>query len=77
LRWSCKHFGRKNPCKKSTQGKVVYYKETFLQGSTKPRFTTQNWQEISWKKSPLFIACFFWPCSYGFYGVLPPWRWGW
>jgi hypothetical protein len=33
----------------STLDKVIYYKGTFLQGSTKPLFTTQN----MWKKLPL------------------------
>jgi hypothetical protein len=31
----------------STLDKVIYYIETFLQGSTKPLFTTQNRVEIS------------------------------
>jgi hypothetical protein len=31
----------------STLDKVIYYKETFLQGSTKPLFTTQNRLETS------------------------------
>jgi hypothetical protein len=34
----------------STLDKVTYYKGTFLQGSTKPLFTTQNRLETSWKK---------------------------
>jgi hypothetical protein len=33
----------------STLDKVIYYKETFLQGSTKPLFTTQNKLETSRK----------------------------
>jgi hypothetical protein len=31
----------------STLDKVIYYKGTFLQGSTKPLFTTQNRLETS------------------------------
>jgi hypothetical protein len=31
----------------STLDKVIYYKGTFLQGSTKPLFTTQNTLETS------------------------------
>jgi hypothetical protein len=31
----------------STLGKVIYYIGTFLQGSTKPLFATQNRVEIS------------------------------
>jgi hypothetical protein len=52
---SCKHFGRKKPCKKSAdlhhrQGNLLHW--NILQGSTKPLFTTQNRVEISWKKLP-------------------------
>jgi hypothetical protein len=38
-------LGKKSPVKSlliSTLDKVTYYKGTFLQGSTKPLFTTQN-----------------------------------
>jgi hypothetical protein len=47
---SCKHFWGKNPVKSlliSTLYKVIYYNETFLQGSTKPLFTSQNGVETS------------------------------
>jgi hypothetical protein len=40
-----KHFGRKNLVKSlliSTLDKAIYYIGTFLQGSTKPLFTSQN-----------------------------------
>jgi hypothetical protein len=53
LRWPSKHFWRKNLVKSvliSTLDKVIYYKGTFLQGSTKPHFTRQNKLETSWKK---------------------------
>jgi hypothetical protein len=43
-------LGEKNPVKTlmiSTLDKVIYYIGTFLQGSTKPLFTTQNRVEIS------------------------------
>jgi hypothetical protein len=43
LSCSCKHFGRKNLVKSlliSTLDKVIYYIGTFLQGSTKPHFTS-------------------------------------
>jgi hypothetical protein len=33
----------------STLDKAIFYKGTFLQGSTKPLFTTQNRFETSWK----------------------------
>jgi hypothetical protein len=44
-RWSSKHFGQIKLVKSpliSTLDKVIYYKGTFLQASTKPLFTTQN-----------------------------------
>jgi hypothetical protein len=51
LRWSGKHFwAKKNLIKSlliSTLDKVISYKGTFLQGSTKPLFTTQNRLETS------------------------------
>jgi hypothetical protein len=44
----------------STIDKVVYYKGTFLQGSSKPRFTTQNRSETSLKKfARFFSTCVF------------------
>jgi hypothetical protein len=39
----------------STLDKVIYYKGTFLQGSTKPLFTAQNRLETSWKKFARFF----------------------
>jgi hypothetical protein len=39
--------------------KVIYYTGTFVQGSTKPLFTTQNRLEISLIKFTLFSTCFF------------------
>jgi hypothetical protein len=39
----------------STLDKVIYYKGTFLQGSTKPLFTAQNRLETSWKNFALFF----------------------
>jgi hypothetical protein len=39
----------------STLDRVIYYKGTFLQGSTKPLFTTQNRLETSWKNLPVFF----------------------
>jgi hypothetical protein len=45
LSCSCKHFGQKNLVKSlliSTLDKVIYYIGTFLQGSTKPLFASQN-----------------------------------
>jgi hypothetical protein len=50
LSCSCKHLGRKNLVKSlliSTLDKVIYYIGTFLQGSTKPLFTSQNRVETS------------------------------
>jgi hypothetical protein len=44
------HFGEKNLVKSlllSTLDKVIYYIGSFLLGSTKPLFTTQNRVEIS------------------------------
>jgi hypothetical protein len=38
----------------STLDKVIYYIGKFLQGSTKPLFTTQKRLETSWNKSPFF-----------------------
>jgi hypothetical protein len=38
----------------STLAKVIYFKETILQRSTKPLSTSQNRVEISWKKCPPF-----------------------
>jgi hypothetical protein len=51
---SRKHFGRKSLLI-STLDKVIYYIGTFLQGSTKPLFTTKNRVEISWKKFARFF----------------------
>jgi hypothetical protein len=48
-------LGKKNIVKSlliSTPDKVIYYIGTFLQGSTKPLFTTQNGVEL--KKIPPF-----------------------
>jgi hypothetical protein len=46
LRWSSKHFWEKKTLVKSmlisSLDKVIYYKGTFLQGSTTPLFTKQN-----------------------------------
>jgi hypothetical protein len=45
LWWSWKYFGQKNLLKSlliATLGKVFYYIGTFLQGSAKPLFATQN-----------------------------------
>jgi hypothetical protein len=38
----------------STLDKEIYYVGTFLQGSTKPLFTTQNRVEIAEKNRPFF-----------------------
>jgi anti-sigma-K factor RskA len=49
-RWSGKHFWRKKLVKSlliSTLDKAIYYKGTFLQGSTNPLFTTQSRLETS------------------------------
>jgi hypothetical protein len=57
LRWSSKPFWQKNLVKSlliSTLDKVIYYKGTFLQGSTKPHFTIQKRLETSWKNCPFF-----------------------
>jgi hypothetical protein len=57
LRWSCKQFWRKKLVKSlliSTLDKVVYYKGTFLQYSTKPLLTTQNTLEKFEKNFPFF-----------------------
>jgi hypothetical protein len=62
LSWSSKHICQKNLVKSlliSNLYKVIYYKRTFLQDSTKPLFTTPNRLETSWKNSPLFSTCFF------------------
>jgi hypothetical protein len=37
----------------STLDKIIYYIGTFLQGSTKPLFTSQNRVETSWKQTRL------------------------
>jgi hypothetical protein len=50
LRWSSKHFWQNKLVKSlliSTLDKVIYFKGTFLQHSTKPLFTTQNRLETS------------------------------
>jgi hypothetical protein len=39
----------------SALDKVIYYKGTFVQGSTKPLFTTQNRLEASWNKFAPFL----------------------
>jgi hypothetical protein len=39
----------------STLDKAIYYKGTFLEGSTKPLFTTQNRLQTSWKKFARFF----------------------
>jgi hypothetical protein len=39
----------------STLDKVIYNIVSFLQGPTKPLFTTQNRVEISWKKFAHFF----------------------
>jgi hypothetical protein len=57
LRWSSKHFWQNKLVKSlliSTLDKVIYFKGTFLQHSTKPLFTTQNRLETSWKTFALF-----------------------
>jgi hypothetical protein len=44
----------------STLDKVIYYKGTFLQDSTKPLLTTQNmYVGDQLKKLPLFSTCVF------------------
>jgi hypothetical protein len=51
LRWPCKKSADLHP----RQGTyVIYCKGTFLQGSTKPHFTTQNRLETIWKNRPFF-----------------------
>jgi hypothetical protein len=40
----------------STLDKVIYFKGTIFQRSTKPLFTSQNRVEISWKKLSLFSS---------------------
>jgi hypothetical protein len=57
---SCKYFWGKyvHLVKKwqiSTLDKVIYFKGTIFQQSTKPLFTSQNRVEISWKKFSLFF----------------------
>jgi hypothetical protein len=50
-------LGERTPWKNwliSTLDKVIYFKGTILQQSTKPLFTSQNRVEISWKKFFLF-----------------------
>jgi hypothetical protein len=50
LSCSCKQFGQKTLVKSlliSTLDKEIYYTGTFLQGSTKPLFTSQNRVETS------------------------------
>jgi hypothetical protein len=63
LSCSCKHFGQKNLVKSlliSALDKVIYYNGTFLRGSTKPIFTSQNRVETSWKKfARFFSTCVF------------------
>jgi hypothetical protein len=43
----------------STIDKEIYYIGTFLQGSTKPPFTSQNRVETSFKKIAPFSTCVF------------------
>jgi hypothetical protein len=58
--WPCIHFGQKNLAKRmlnSNLDKVICYIGTFLQGSTKPLFTTQN-TYVGWRsaeKTALFF----------------------
>jgi hypothetical protein len=44
----------------SALDKVIYFKGTMFQRSTKPLFTSQNRVEISRKNSPLFLLRFLW-----------------
>jgi hypothetical protein len=72
LSCSCKHFGRKKHVKSlliSTLDKIIYYIGTFLQGSTKPLFTSQNRMETSWKNSPVFFNMLV--LDLDFYGANP------
>jgi hypothetical protein len=48
-------FLAKNPLLSSARDKVIYYKWTFLQGSTKPLFTTQNGLETSRKNFNMLL----------------------
>jgi hypothetical protein len=62
LRWFSKHFWQKKLVKRlliSTLDKVIYYKGTFLQDSTKPLLTTENRLEPDEKKFALFSTCVF------------------
>jgi hypothetical protein len=43
----------------STLDKVIYFKGTIFQRSTKPLYTSQNRVEISGKNSPFFQTSFF------------------
>jgi hypothetical protein len=52
--------------------KVIYYIGTFLQGSTKPLFTTQNRAEISRKKIGYFFNMRVLPISRFLWGSLVP-----